>query len=47
MDYRFSKGINSKDIEGSPLSKFEEVPARISSAAETIRTLCVVRTPAT
>jgi len=38
---------NSKDIKGSPLSKFVEVPASTSSASETIRTLCVVKIPAT
>ncbi|KAE9606764.1 hypothetical protein Lalb_Chr09g0323041 [Lupinus albus] len=31
----------------SPLSKVVEVQASISSAAETIRTLCVVKIPAT
>lgn len=36
-----------QDIEGSPLSNFVELLAKISRSAETISNLCVVNTPAT
>ena len=42
-----TKSDIAEDIEGSPLSNFVELLARISRSAETISTLSVVNIPAT